>query len=101
MDLMTKTKASCKPLQTRLSSNVTFAPTLDWSEMNGSDHFVQFYERDVSLVDAVSGFIGAGLEAGEVCIVIAARAHREDIESNLKARGLDLCGPLPLGNEAA
>ena len=58
--------------------------------MNESDHFVQFYERDVSLVEAVSGFIGAGLEAGESCIVIATQAHREDIQTKLIAHGIDL-----------
>jgi len=38
--------------------------------MNPSEHFVQFYERDESLMDTVTGFIASGIEAGESCIVI-------------------------------
>lgn len=67
-----------------------FAPRSDWSEMNESDHFVQFYETDVFLLDSISGFIGAGLEAGEACIVVATEAHREGLENLLQARGLNV-----------
>ncbi len=58
--------------------------------MRESEHFVQLYESDDFLVGSVSGFIGAGLEAGESCIVIATRTHLEDIETHLGARNLDL-----------
>jgi PAS domain S-box-containing protein len=57
---------------------------------HAAEHVVQFYETDTFLVDAVSGFIGAGLGAGEAGIVIATRAHREAIEQRLQANGLDL-----------
>src|SRR5579862_5287526 len=90
MELMTKTEEASQLLEAQYGNHGRFAPTLDWREMNESDHFVQFYERDASLVNAVSGFIGAGLEAGESCIVIATEAHREEIEATLKARALDL-----------
>src|SRR4051812_10224001 len=30
------------------------APPVDWSDMDESDHFVQFYENDEYLVDSVS-----------------------------------------------
>lgn len=50
------------------------------------DHFVQFYEKDDFLVDEVSGFIGAGLEAGQAGIVIATQPHREALERRLSAR---------------
>ncbi|MCW3054070.1 MAG: sensor protein [Chthonomonadales bacterium] len=76
--------------QSLLGPSERSAPTLDWRGMNASDHFVQFYEQDASLVEAVSGFITAGLETGESCIVIATQEHREEIETKLKARGLDL-----------
>jgi PAS domain S-box-containing protein len=54
------------------------------------EHFVQFYESDEFLLDAVSNFIGRGLGSGEGGIVIATQAHREGLEERLKANGLDL-----------
>ena len=65
------------------------APT-DWSALKPSDHFVQFHETDTALVDAVSSFLGAGLESGENCLIIAAPSHRESVESTLAAQGFDL-----------
>ncbi|MFL5588422.1 MAG: PAS domain S-box protein [Ktedonobacteraceae bacterium] len=66
------------------------APHSHWSEMSTSEHFVQFYESEVFLLDSLSGFIDTGLSAGDACIVIATKAHRERLEERLKAKGLDL-----------
>src|SRR5579885_533156 len=57
---------------------------------NAFGHFVQFYETDEFLLNTLSNFIGAGLGSGEPCIVIATKAHREDLEERLKANELDL-----------
>jgi len=65
------------------------APHSHWSEMSESEHFVQFYESDVFLLDSLSGFIGSGLSAGDACVVIATKAHRERLEERLKADGLN------------
>ncbi len=72
------------------SARRKLAPRLQWSEMDASEHFVQFYETDEFLLDSVSGFIGAGLGAGAACIVIATKSHREGLEERLQATGLDL-----------
>ena len=53
-------------------------------------HLVQFSENDASLITTVSDFIGAGLRAGEACIVVANASHRESLEYHLRADGLDL-----------
>ncbi len=66
------------------------APHSHWSEMSASEHFVQFYESEVFLLDSLSGFIDTGLSAGDACIVIATKAHRERLEERLTAKGLDL-----------
>ena len=71
------------------SARRKLAPRL-WSEMDTSEHFVQFYETDEFLLDSVSGFIGAGLGAGAACILIATKAHREALEERLQATGLDV-----------
>jgi PAS domain S-box-containing protein len=49
------------------------------------EHSVQFYEKEDFLLDEVSGFIGAGLQAGQVGLVIATRPHLEGLEQRLKA----------------
>lgn len=72
------------------SSKQKLVPHSNWSEMSESEHFVQFYETDVFLLDSLSGFIGTGLGAGDACIVIATKAHRESLEERLKANGLNL-----------
>lgn len=66
------------------------APRSDWSEMSESEHFVQFYETDLFLLNSVSGFIGAGLQAGDACIVVATKAHRDGLDARLQAYGLDV-----------
>ncbi len=64
-------------------------PAFDWSDTRDSDHFVQFYESDKFLVEAVGGYVGTALEAGDAGIVIATPAHRAGIDRHLTARGLD------------
>src|SRR5258706_12300220 len=66
------------------------APPANWSDMGRSEHCVQFYERDQFLTDSVSAFIAAGLRAGEAVVIIATEAHREIVEKQLQAEGLDL-----------
>lgn len=54
------------------------------------EHFVQFYETDAFLLDALHGYIETGLNAGEACIIVATQAHREQLEARLQASGLNL-----------
>ncbi len=49
------------------------------------EHFVQFYEDDAFLVTQVTGFIRAGLQAGDTAIVIATKPHHVDLEKRLRA----------------
>jgi PAS domain S-box-containing protein len=60
------------------------------SKFYAPEHFVQFYETDAFLEDSLSSFIEKGLNAGDSCIVVATREHRESLEERLKAKGLDL-----------
>jgi PAS domain S-box-containing protein len=62
----------------------------DWGDMGASDHCMQLYEEDASLLDAVSGFAGTGLEAGDAAVVIATKPHRDHLDERLRAHGLDL-----------
>jgi hypothetical protein len=58
--------------------------------VSGSDHFVQFFDADDRLADAVGRFVHVGLAAEEVCVVVATRAHRSAIAAALAARGVDV-----------
>jgi hypothetical protein len=56
----------------------------------GSEHTVQFYESDVSLVDTLSALITGSFEDGKRVIVLATASHRRDIEKSLVASGVDI-----------
>jgi hypothetical protein len=58
--------------------------------LHAADHFVQFFDSDVQLVDAVGGFIERGIVADEACVVIVTKAHREAISAMLRSRNLDV-----------
>src|SRR5438105_37237 len=89
MNLMPET-CECSDLHDPSRTNdFELAPLMDWNRLDASEHFVQFYESDASLVRSVSKFICAGLEAGERCIVIVTPEHRHTLEAALIAAGID------------
>jgi signal transduction histidine kinase/ActR/RegA family two-component response regulator len=77
-------------LSTGDSSVNALAPYPDWNAMGASEHFVQFYETDTFLLNSLADFIGTGLDAGDACIVVATKAHREELERQLQGRGLNV-----------
>ena len=66
-----------------------------------SEHTVQFYETDDFLTDGLSEFIGAGLGAGEACVVIGTSAHRAGLEQRLQARGFEMSAVRERGDYVA
>lgn len=60
-------------------------------------HFVQLYDDDLSLVDAVRTFISIGLSVGDAAIIVADRAHRDAFEGALVASGVDVRGAADRG----
>jgi hypothetical protein len=61
-----------------------------WGEIPPSEHFVQIYEDDGVVMDALEGFIGGGLRAGDGVLVLATVAHLQALEDRLTAQGLDV-----------
>lgn len=67
-----------------------FAPRTDWSAMNDTEHFVQFYEADGFLLNSLGGFIGNAINAGDAALVVATKAHRDGLDELMIANGLDV-----------
>ncbi len=61
-----------------------------WGETAPSQHFAQFYRDDSTLLDTLTGFVGAGLNAGETTIVIATPEHLRSLWLRLARFGVDL-----------
>jgi hypothetical protein len=59
-----------------------------WGEIAPCDHVVQIYENDEVFLDALSGFIGAGINAGDCVIVIATTTHLNALEKRLVLYGV-------------
>jgi len=66
------------------------APAASWRDAGEREHFVQFYERDSALLESVTEYIQHGLDTGAGALVIATAAHLEELESELRARGIDV-----------
>lgn len=66
------------------------APPVEWSSLSGVEHVVQFYEADSFLLDALEAYVHSGLDAGDVCLVVATGAHRAGLDDRLKTAGMDV-----------
>jgi hypothetical protein len=63
-----------------------------WGEIAPCDHVVQIYDTDSVFLDALAGFVGAGINANEACIVIATPAHLSALEERLTSLGISIAG---------
>ena len=73
------------------------APRSDWRDMGETEHFVQFYETDLFLMNSLGGFISSGLHAGDACMVVATKAHRDELHNRLQTYGLDVAAATASG----
>jgi PAS domain S-box-containing protein/excisionase family DNA binding protein len=67
-----------------------FMPPSAGQDAAPTSHLVRFYETDDALVDAVGSYVEAGLQASQVCVVLATTAHHAALESRLGAVGVDV-----------
>jgi hypothetical protein len=65
------------------------APIADWTSMNRTDHFVQFYESDDFIINSVAEYFFHGLEGSGRCICVGTAEHNDQILSGLRAFGID------------
>lgn len=61
-----------------------------WAEIAPCDHIIQIYENDSVFSDALAGFVGGGINAGDCCIVIATKNHLEALENRLADYGVQV-----------
>jgi len=59
-----------------------------WRTVAPSDHVVQIYENDAIFLDALAGFTGGGINAGDCVIVIGTKAHLKALEDKLRSYGV-------------
>jgi len=59
-----------------------------WGEIAPCDHVVQIYENDAIFLDALTGFVGGGINSGDAVIVIATEEHLMALNSRLTSYGL-------------
>jgi hypothetical protein len=61
-----------------------------WGEIAPTQHFAHFYLDDAMLLDTLTGFVGAGPDAGETTIVIATLDHLRALRLGLSSFGVEL-----------
>jgi hypothetical protein len=63
-------------------------PEIFWSEIAPAEHVIQIYENDTIFLDALAGFVGGGINAGDGIIVIATRQHLDALNMRLSSLGV-------------
>jgi hypothetical protein len=61
-----------------------------WGELSACDHCLQIYEDDEVFLDALEGFVAAGIRQGDAIILIATPAHLSGLEIRLEKSGFDV-----------
>jgi DcmR-like sensory protein len=59
-----------------------------WAEIAPCDHVIQIYENDAIFLDALAGFVGGGISAGDCVVVIATQQHLKALETRLLSYGI-------------
>lgn len=76
-------------------------PSIFWAEIAPCEHMVQIYEDESVFLEALSMFIGAGLQRGEAAVVVATAAHRSSLDARLAELGHDMAQALAEGRYLA
>jgi PAS domain S-box-containing protein len=82
---------------TQVASTTSWDAVAGWQQPRTRAHSVQFYEDDEFLLDGLSRFIGGALLAGDSTIVVASKAHRNELTNRLTRGGLDLAAAITQG----
>jgi hypothetical protein len=77
-------------LETGLNELQSAKSEIFWGEIAPCDHVLQIYEDDDIFLDALTGFVGGGINAGEALIVIATATHLEALHARLRSYALNV-----------
>ena len=61
-----------------------------WGHMSETEHAVQVYRDDKTLLDSLESFVASGLRSGESVILIATASHLHEVEKRLRGGWVDL-----------
>jgi DNA-binding NarL/FixJ family response regulator len=64
-------------------------------------HEVGFYSEDTRLLDDLTQFVGAALNAGNAAIVVATESHRDSLLPRMEAHGVDVAAAIGQGRYIA
>jgi hypothetical protein len=60
-----------------------------WGEIAPTDHVVQIYDNDQAFLEALAGFAGGGINAGETVVIVATEQHLASLETIFLSLGVD------------
>ncbi len=61
-----------------------------WGEMSACDHSVQIYQDDDEFIDALEGYVAAGIRQGDAIVLIATPSHLLALEQRLERNGFSI-----------
>ncbi|MGH8319211.1 MAG: PAS domain S-box protein [Steroidobacteraceae bacterium] len=73
-----------------LDVNRGFPPATSWRDTGECGHFVQLYESESELLQPLAEYLQHGLDTGAGVIVIVTGALLEQLQRDLRARGVDV-----------
>ena len=73
-----------------LDSTTSIRSATFWSPLKPGEHLVQCWETEESLLDALEGFVSAGLRDEEGVVLIATAPHLHEVEKRLRKHWLDI-----------
>jgi hypothetical protein len=76
------------PCPAQRAANRIYFFSIQEMRIQMDSHIIDFYEDDASYGDLLLCHIDPALRAGEACVVLATKPHRESLEAQLTARGL-------------
>ncbi|WP_276132252.1 MEDS domain-containing protein [Polluticoccus soli] len=59
-----------------------------WGELAQTDHVLQVYTSDEVLLDALTGFVGTGINSGDCVVIIATAQHLNGLDARLRDLGI-------------
>jgi len=65
------------------------APIRNFDKIRDGDHFVQFYEKQECLVQAIAAYVAQGFVQGQAAVLVLTQPHRLAVEARLADGGVD------------